>query len=888
MITALQSRSRSVTLIGLSLVIVLLFGACQAGPAASGDPPPADPTATATATPTPAPTPTPSPTPTPVPTPGPAPAGVEATAGDGEATVTWTPVPSTRPGVTTGYTVVVTPGGTATTVDASASAATITGLTNGDSYAFTVVATDSIIDGLVSAASGLVTPVATACTDVTEIALVECHALVAFYDATAGSTWTDSTAWLATDTPCQWLGLSCADGHISALSLEANLLTGEIPAQIADLTHLTSLKLGSNKLTGAIPVEIESLARLATMSLDGNALTGSIPVGIGALVNLTSLDLSRNHLTGEIPAVIGDLADLAALNLSFNQLTGSVPTRLASLQKLSDLNLASNELTGVFPAELGNLPSLTSLDATANQLIAPAPFGVSAVADDQQATVTWSVVLADLLNLSNGYTVTASPGGATATVDASATTATVAGLANGVSHTFSVTATNSAGSSATSEPSAPVTPSWAGCATHTEIPSVECDMLVTAYRTTGGADWANQTGWLGNGSPCDWFGVGCANGHVIQLLLNRNQLNGTLPVEFASLPGLTQLHLSGNLLGGEIPPEFGNLIDLAYLGLADNQLTGIIPTTLDALPNLASWSFTGNQLTPGPAPTSVSAERGDTEATITWEPVPTTGLNVVTSYTVTAAPGGATATVDASQSSATVAGLTNSARYTFSVVAANTIGDSGPSDPSHEVVPVDTACLAVTQIPAIECDALVALYNSTGGDNWANNSGWLQLNAPCLWYGVQCRDGHVTVLIVSHNRLTGEIPARLGNLTNLTELSLCCNSLTGEIPPEMGNLTKIDSWFFLGGNRLTGSIPPELGKLLLVRNFILGDNQLSGEIPRELGDLVLAEVFVLSGNLLTGEIPGELANLVNTNVFRLDGNQFIGVIPPGVLILLAQ
>ncbi|MEN8221332.1 MAG: hypothetical protein ABFS56_34295 [Pseudomonadota bacterium] len=42
-----------------------------------------------------------------------------------------------------------------------------------------------------------------------------------------------------------------------------------------------------------------------------------------------------------------------------------------------------------------------------------------------------------------------------------------------------------------------------------------------------------------------------------------------------------------------------------------------------------------------------------------------------------------------------------------------------------------TNCGAVTEIPSTECEALVALYNSTNGDGWRNNYGWLKTNTPC-------------------------------------------------------------------------------------------------------------------------------------------------------------
>jgi hypothetical protein len=48
-------------------------------------------------------------------------------------------------------------------------------------------------------------------------------------------------------------------------------------------------------------------------------------------------------------------------------------------------------------------------------------------------------------------------------------------------------------------------------------------------------------------------------------------------------------------------------------------------------------------------------------------------------------------------------------------------------------------------------------------------------------------------LYVDRNKLTGSIPAELGNLTNLFDLWLHSNQLTGAIPVELANLTNLGS-----------------------------------------------------------------------------------------------
>ena len=181
-------------------------------------------------------------------------------------------------------------------------------------------------------------------------------------------------------------------------------------------------------------------------------------------------------------------------------------------------------------------------------------------------------------------------------------------------------------------------------------------------------------------------------------------------------------------------------------------------------------------------------------------------------------------------------------------------------------------------LPQSEREALVALYNAADGENWTNNTNWLSNDDISTWHGVRVSGGKVTHLGLRANNLTGEIPAELGNLTNLERLGLEGNQLSGEIPTELGNLSNLE-WLGLSFNQLSSEIPAALGNLSSLKQLWLVNNQLSGPIPATLGNLTNLEVLIFYNNQLSGPIPATLGNLTNLERLLLNGNQLRGALP---------
>ncbi len=187
-------------------------------------------------------------------------------------------------------------------------------------------------------------------------------------------------------------------------------------------------------------------------------------------------------------------------------------------------------------------------------------------------------------------------------------------------------------------------------------------------------------------------------------------------------------------------------------------------------------------------------------------------------------------------------------------------------------------CGTVTDVPQIECEALVSLYESTNGAGWAEKTNWLQTTTVSNWFEVYVEEGSVKRLSLDDNQLNGSIPKELANLSNLLSLDLYENQLSGSISKELGKLSNLE-YLVLYDNQLTGNIPAELGDLSNLQALYLENNQLTGVIPAELGGLSNLIDLDLSNNQLTGVIPAELGNLSNLAYLFLRNNQLTGSIP---------
>ena len=630
--------------------------------------------------------------------------------------------------------------------------------------------------------------------------------------------------------------------EVYVLRLVGRRIAGSIePNDFDGLVNLRLLDLRVNRLSGPIPADVGRLRKLRKLYLNDNEFSGPIPPALGRL-DLRHLEVSGNALSGPIPPELGALENLTgSLLLDHNRLSGPIPEELGNLRNAWAISLAANALTGDIPPALGSLDRARELRLHDNALSGPVPPEL--------------VQLENLLELSlrDNALTGCIPGGLR---DVPNNDLDQLGLgycaAVSLAHGGPPDAPGEAGR---------VTEGTAASITILAEPEQDAAFDVTVTVSGGEA-----------------FGVA----------------RGDRTVTISS--GMTEATLTVDTENDEVEEPDGaftaTILAEAGLALTTSRSSASIVIDDDEGPS---------------APTIVSLIPEDGMLTVIWSAPPGDGAPI-TEYHIRYRPAPPasewqTWTRISHETGALqrdIRGLNDRVEYDVQVRAVNEDGDGAWSETAR-----GTPRSCPDGVDLGDCRTLRAVRDILVGNGTALN--WATGLPIEEWTGVAVnrRTGRVAGIRLSGQDLSGAIPAELGNLTELTSLSLTDNELTGIIPPQLGNLTRLLvlrlsnnrltgivpvelselsnlSSLSISHNELTGTVPPELGRLVNLEWLLLGENGLTGSIPPELGGLTNLVGLWLQGNDLTGPIPAELANLTNLGLLWLHGNELTGPIPAGL------
>ncbi|CAI5516535.1 unnamed protein product [Closterium sp. Naga37s-1] len=142
------------------------------------------------------------------------------------------------------------------------------------------------------------------------------------------------------------------------------------------------------------------------------------------------------------------------------------------------------------------------------------------------------------------------------------------------------------------------------------------------------------------------------------------------------------------------------------------------------------------------------------------------------------------------------------------------------------------------------------------------------------------KNAALEVMELTECGFSGPLPAYIGGMASLVNLSLAHNQFAGEIPPDMFGAGQASLQSVrLNNNQIKGPIPDGLGQVPLLSELWLHGNLLSGAIPDSLGGpLSLLQSVKLYENELTGMVPKTLGDTPNLRDLQVQKNQLVGPI----------
>ena len=414
------------------------------------------------------------------------------------------------------------------------------------------------------------------------------EALIAFYNATDGDHWQDSTNWLTAAPFSEWHGVSTNyEGRVVSLDLEYNSLSGAVPPEIGGLINLSHLYLGSYQLTGTLPPEMGNLTRLEVLTLNDNRFWGPLPDDMTALSVLhrfvfdynsglcaspdpgfqewlQSIPLLRSGPTCVRTASPPDDRDIAVLATLYSATSGDNwrdSTNWLSEQSLQywkgvhineegrivELRLGGNNLSGQIPPELGNLSKLERLSIQYNQLTGSIPSQLSNLTELTSLSLNINrltgAIPPELSSLNNLQILLLDNNELTGSIPSELGSLSELVVLRLYNNQFTGMIPPELGSPPNLDElllsdnqltgCIPITLSLVPVTDFAQLGLPFCDnpdraVLVALYHATNGDNWTNNSNWLSDAPLNQWYGVDTDNRwnvHVLSLTTTSLQGN---------------------------------------------------------------------------------------------------------------------------------------------------------------------------------------------------------------------------------------------------------------------------------------------------------------------------------------------------------------------------
>ncbi|XP_068501024.1 putative leucine-rich repeat receptor-like serine/threonine-protein kinase At2g24130 isoform X1 [Phaseolus vulgaris] len=512
-----------------------------------------------------------------------------------------------------------------------------------------------------------------------------------------------------------------------------------------DTSHnrVTRLILYDKPLLGPLSPVLSNLTGLHNLEIVRTQLFGTISPEFSNLRRIHCIILEGNNLHGSIPHSFSMLSKLNILVIKENNISGSLPPSLFSnCTLLNVVDFSSNTLSGKIPEEIGNCKILWSISLYNNQFTGQLPLSLTNLSLQH-------------LDVENNYLSGELP----------------AKFVSSWPYLLYLHL------------------SYNNMVSHDS--NTNLDPFFTALRNNSNLEELELAGMDLGGRFTDTFPSQLTN--LRTLLLQENQIFGSIPCSLANLSSLFILNLTSNLLNGTIssdifrlprleqlflsdnhfkipiPEAIGKCLNLGLLDLSHNQFSGRIPDSLGNLVRLNSL-FLNNNLLSGTIPPTLGRCTNLYRLDLSHNrltgsiPLKLAGLHEIRIF------------INVSHNH-----LEGDLPIELSKLEKVQEIDLSSNYLTGSIFPQISGCIAVSMI------------------NFSNN--FLQGELPQSLGDLK----NLESFDVSRNQLSGLIPAKIGKIETLTFLNLSFNNLEGKIPSG-GIFNSVSNLSFLGNPKLCGTI----------------------------------------------------------------------------------